>query len=264
MQEAVQKMQWSKTILKKDEAQSTVMEYVPNRIELGTPNAALDYLKIKEKGSDFRMSDALREHTGVSRIEEENEELLIEEKTIEKLKEVQETAYNEAYALGLEEGRKEAFDKMSNELTRRMSDLDELLRTLGEMKKEIFQINEAHFVQLTMHIASRLAKQVLTVSNDSLVEIIRSAVGLAADEENVVVQVAKEQIEFLELLKKETSRELEFLKKIKLEPSDSVSNGGCVVLTNYGEVDARIEQRVDQLWKLIEETMPKVKDKIAS
>lgn len=257
-------MQWSKNILKKSEADSSVMEYVPLRLELDTPKEAIEYLKNKEHGSDFRMSDALREHTGIDKIEQQNEELLVEEKTIEKLKSVQEAAYKEAYNLGLEEGRKEAFDKMSKDLNEKMSHFELLLNSISNMKNEIFNFNEAHFIKLTLVIACRLAKQELKINNEPLVEIIRSAIGLAADEENVVVQVSPEQLEFVERLKKETSRELEFLKKIKLEPSESVSVGGCVVMTNYGEVDARIEQRIEQLWKIIEESTPKVKDKVAS
>ncbi|MNU00700.1 flagellar assembly protein H [compost metagenome] len=67
----------------------------------------------------------------------------------------------------------------------------------------------------------------------------------------------------MEELKKETGREYEFIKKTRFEPSADITDGGCIVETNYGEVDARIEQRLEQLWSVLEENIPKVKDKIA-
>ncbi|MGL1138590.1 FliH/SctL family protein, partial [Vibrio parahaemolyticus] len=74
------------------------------------------------------------------------------------------------------------------------------------------------------------------------------AVELASEEENVLVQMNPEQVEFIELLRQQTNREFEFLKKLRLEPNASIKAGGCVVETNYGEVDARIETRLQQLW----------------
>jgi flagellar assembly protein FliH len=50
---------------------------------------------------------------------------------------------------------------------------------------------------------------------------------------------------------------------MKFEPNEEVVDGGCIVETNYGEVDARIEQRVAQLWSVVSEIIPKVKDRIA-
>ncbi|RYZ63978.1 MAG: flagellar assembly protein, partial [Proteobacteria bacterium] len=64
---------------------------------------------------------------------------------------------------------------------------------------------------------------------------------------------------FIEELKKQTGRNFEFLKKVKIEASPEVTNGGCIVQTNYGEVDARVEQRIDSLWAAFQENMPKVK-----
>jgi flagellar assembly protein FliH len=113
-------------------------------------------------------------------------------------------------------------------------------------------------------MASRLAKTELVNNNEAIVQVLRDAVGLAQDEENVTVRVSPTQFEFLETLKKETGREFEFIKKMKFEPDQEIADGGCIVETNYGEVDARIEQRMQQLWSVLSENMPKVKDKVAS
>lgn len=255
---------FSKAVLSKEVAEKTVLEFVPVRFDLGTPEQALSYLAEKSKGSDFRMNDAIRVQTGIDQFEQKSDEEKVEEAALEKLKEIQESAYQEAYSLGLEEGRKKAFEKVSSEIAERMSHLDGLLNGIKELKKEMTTFNESHLVQLVFHMASRLAKMELNGNNDALIQILRDAVGLSQDEENITVRVSSSQFEFLEELKKETGRELEFIKRIRFEPSEEISDGGCIVETNYGEVDARIEQRVEQLWTVLSENMPKVKNRIAS
>lgn len=260
-------MQWSnrasKSVLPKEMAENTVLEFVPMRFDLGTPEQAMNYLAEKKKGSDFRMNDAVRVQTGIDEVEKGSEEEKVEVAALEKLKEIQESAYQEAYKLGLEEGRKEAFEQTSSEIAERMSSLDALLLTIKALKKDMSAFNESHLLKLMFQMAARLAKTELQNNNEAMVGILRDAVGLAQDEEEITVHVSQAQFDFLETLKQETGREFEFIKKINFEPNVEVAEGGCIVETNYGEVDARIEQRIEQLWSVLSENMPKVKGRIA-
>ena len=95
----------SKTILKADLVPTRVLEYVPPKFELGTPEQTAVYFdQRKNAGSHFRMNEAVRIQTGVDEIENQNTEEAIDRKVIERLKEVQETAYQEAYQLGHADG----------------------------------------------------------------------------------------------------------------------------------------------------------------
>lgn len=253
----------AKSVLSKELAEKTVLEFVPVRFDLGTPEQALNYLAEKNNGSDFRMNDAIRVQTGVDQAEKTSDEEKVEEAALEKLKEIQEGAYREAYRLGQEEGRKEAFEKVSSEIAERLETLDVLLNAIKELKTEMTSFNEAHLIQLTFQMAARLAKTSLQGNHEAMVQILRDAVSLSQDEENITVRVSHAQFEFLEELKKETGREFEFIKRIRFESSGEVSDGGCIVETNYGEVDARIEQRIEQLWTALSDNIPNVKDRIA-
>jgi len=256
-------MPWSKAILPKIAAKAVVLEYVPKKFELGASKQALDYLDQKKRGADFRMNETLRIQTGVDEIEKATEVEKVEARALDLMKEVQESAYKEAYDLGLNEGHKEAFTKYSREIEEKLAALETLLKSMEEAKKELINYNEAHFVQLTFQIATKIAGAEVEKNDQNLIEILRGAVSLAQDEENVTVRVAAEQHEFVEAIKKQSGRQFEFLKKIKFEPSSEISKGGCVVETNYGEVDARLEQRVQSLWNTLAENIPKVKPKIA-
>jgi flagellar assembly protein FliH len=258
-------MRLSKEIIKANLASKKVLEYEPPKLEFGTPEVALQYLQDRQsRPNDFRMSDVIRVQTGVDGIEARSLEETVEAKVLERLREVQEPAYQEAYQLGLDEGKKEAFNQASSEIEMRLKQLDVLIQSITQLKKDLVQHNESHLVQLAFHMAHRIAAAEIKADPSSIVEVIRKAVELAQLEENVSIQVAPSQLEFLESLKGQGKRDLEFLKKVKFVPVDSIREGGCIIETNYGVIDARFEERVEKLWTSIAENLYRVKDKVSA
>lgn len=258
-------MHLSKSILKSEIVAQKVLEYVPPKFELGTSEQAKSYLEGRRaKSNDFRMSDVIRVQTGVEKVEASNVEEEVDRRVLERLKEVQESAYQEAYQLGLDEGRKEAFQRTSQEIDSKLQSFDSLLKAVSNLKTVLVEHNESHLVQLTFQMAKRLAHAEVQMDPQVVVDVLRQAVEKAQAEEDITVQVAPSQIEFLEGLKSETGREIEFIKKIKFQPVEGLTPGGCVIQTNYGEIDARFEERVSKLWESVSENLNKVKDQITS
>ena len=259
-------MRWS-NVVKQDksnieQADVTVLNYTPKEFNFGTPGSALEYLKEKKQGSDFVMSDVLRTTTGVEEIERLSEEQKIEEKVLDKISLLQEEAYKKAYELGFEEGTKKAISDKTIELDSRAQELDQLLLSLNHVKQEMIHQNEAHMMKMIYEIASKLAFDHIHEHQEVILKLIKKSIEQAQAEENVNVLVSNEQIEFLEKIKLTDKREDEFLKKVRFVGSDTVSVGSCVVETNYGIIDARIEERISILWLELKQAVPKVKSPI--
>lgn len=255
-------MQWSKAYLPKEIAEKKVLEFVPSKIDLGTPDSAVEYLHHKKEGSDFRMNEHVQVQTGVAQIEKATDSERAETRAIELLSEIQQNAYQEAYQLGLDEGRKKAFEEHGSAIQSNLEELTNLLQTIAGVKQEIVASNEAHMMKLLFHMASRLAGAHLEANQEAILQVLKAALELSQDEENVRVQLNPKQLEFIEEIRKQQGREFEFLKKLRLEPNPGIRLGGCIVETNYGEIDARVEQRVQQLWESIADLAPRVKERI--
>ena len=255
-------MRWS-SILKENtrvqEGEVTILDYTPKQFNFGTPDAALDYIKEKEFGSDFVMSDVLRTTTGVEEIERLSEEQKIEEKVLEKISDIQADAYKQAYDLGFEEGTKKAIEDKTAELEQKLDEMHALTMTLTQIKEEMVHQNEAHVMRMIYEIASRLAFDHVTEKQEVVLHIIKKSIEEAQADENINVRVSVSQLEFLDQLKQSSAREFDFLKKVKFEGADNVSVGSCIVETNYGVIDARIEERVNKLWLELKQAIPKVK-----
>ena len=264
----VLKMRWS-SIVKKDksdkyETEVTVLSYTPKEFNFGTPAAALEYLNAKKQGSDFMMSDVLRATTGIEEIERLSEEQKIEEKVLYKISLLQEEAYRKAYDLGFEEGTKKAIEDKSVELNKKSLKLDDLRLSLVQIKEVMIYQNEAHIMKMIYEIASKLAFDHIHEHQEVILKLIKRLIEEAQADENVNVLVSNEQLAFLESFKEKNERENEFLQKVKFVGSDEVSTGSCVVETNYGIIDARIEERISKLWKEFKPAIPKVKSPIES
>lgn len=255
----------SKAIIKFDLASTKALSFVPPKFELSTPEQALNYLEEKKaRGSDFRMNESIRIQTGVKDLEEAESEESIERRVLEKLKSVQENAYQEAYQLGLDQGRQEALTKNDQSIKETLEKLDTLLVSIRKLKVDLVDQNQKHLVQLAFHVAKRLAYKEVSADPSIVIKLIKEAIEMAQLEEQVTVHVNPSQLEFIEKMKLEQNREFEFLKKVKLEALSEVKVGGCVIHTNYSEIDFRIEERVTKLWAALEESFPKSHDQVKS
>ena len=258
-------MRWSSPIKSGQEQNqdtATVLDYQPRQFNLGTPDAAIDYLKRKHKGEDFMLSDALRETTGIAELERESEEKKIEEKVLEKVAEIQKAAYDEGFKLGQEEGLTKAFDKKTSEINHGLEDLSAALLSIQNLKPELISANEGHIVNLVYQLAEKIAFDHIEKKPEIILEVIRKAMNSAQADEDVNVLVAPEQVEFIEKYKNSGQEKFGFLKGVKIQPSEKVQPGGCIIETNYGAIDARIKERVEKLWTELNAVIPKVKDTI--
>lgn len=261
-------MPWS-NIVKNDQSNIeqvdvTVLNYTPRQFKLATSESALEYLKEKAQGSDFTLSDVMRKTTGIEEIERLSEEQKIEEKVLNRISLLQEEAYKKAYELGFEEGTKKAIEDKTAELSSKSQELTTLLLNLNKIKEEMVNQNEAHIIKMVYEIASKLAFDHVNEHQDVVLKLIKKSIEESQADENVNVLVANEQFEFLDKIKQTENNENEFLKKVKFVGSDTVSVGSCVVETNYGVIDARIEERISKLWTEFKLATPKVKSPIKS
>ncbi len=209
------------------------------------------------------MGTPLKIQTGIQNIEERKIEDLADEKMLEKLKEIEEKAYAEGKGIGLEEGKKEAFLHYSKEIEEGLSQIEGLVNNLGQLKSELMNFNETFMLKLVYGMARQVVHREVEQQNEVILEVLKQAVSLSQGDENITVTVSTKQFEYVETLKQQTGRDFDFAKKIKFVPSDDVALGGCIVETNFGVIDSRIDQRLEQLYKNLVETLPKSKNLIA-
>jgi flagellar assembly protein FliH len=112
-------------------------------------------------------------------------------------------------------------------------------------------------------MAKKIAMGEIAENRELILNVVRQAVLDAQSDENVTVRISAEDYAFIEQIKENLGKDLEAVKRAKFEVSDQITDGGCIIETNYGDVDATVEQRVEKLWESLAGKLPKVKNQIS-
>lgn len=252
-----------KNIIKSERAIQEVLKFEPQKLIAVNPEEMDELVEASQMNVDFRIADVVKNFTGLAEIEDKKTENEIERRALEELKSIQEQAYTEGYELGVTEGRRQAYLSKSEEIDKRVNDLDHFISTLRDLKIHFLNSNENQIIKMAFYLASKIALfEINQNSRDSILTVLRECIGISHSEETIKVSVAPEQLEFLETLQKEKKRELEFLKNVEFSPQDGIQVGGCIITTNYSEIDARLEERIAKLWKEVQSSMPPLKEQV--
>ena len=191
--------------------------------------------------------------TGLDEIEKQSRAREIDADALLISKEVQEQAYEEAYALGLTHGKKEAYEEEKQKISEELSQLQSILQEISNLKLDLFAKNKKHIVSLCSYFAKRLLMKEIEASEDYILSVIMKAIEMAHSEEDLTIKISQKDFDFLQSRGKELLQQLSLDESVKIEFDEMVSPGGAIIETNYGVVDATIEQRVLKLEEFLED-----------
>lgn len=259
-----------KVVLSKEEAERVAVVYSPQKFPTAIQPAAREFVALQairtEEGAEpsFRIDKIVAEQTGIAELERLSIEEKVEREALSRVKDLQEQAYQEAYQLGFDEGRETAFVEKKAELARSLDRLSALIASIERLKADLVACNETQIMRLVYEMAKRIAMHEISVRPDAVLEAIRQAVQSAQTEESITIRVSPEDYKFIESVKEKLGKDFDFLEKSKLEASEEITRGGCVIETNYGAVNATVEQRVSKLWETLSEKLPKIQDVVSA
>lgn len=257
-------MPLSKPVRESTELQK-IMEFQMPALRRGTEQVVVDFLdSVRKSKNHFRAAETTRVQTGLDQLESQSVEEEIEKKMLEKLKPIQESAFQEAHQLGLIEGKREAFASASAEIAESLRNMSDFLESMKTLKRELYQQNESHLIRLLLSIASKIAFHDVQTHEEGLKKLLLASLEEAQADEKVTVRLSPSHLNFFEELQKQNDFELEILKKAKFLADENLSPGGCIIETNYGEIDAQIEQRVEKLFASFEEVIFPTKSELKS
>jgi flagellar assembly protein FliH len=158
----------------------------------------------------------------------------------------------EAYAKGFEAGERAGYETGMRKAAVQTDKLMRLVESLLGAKEEMMRECGEQMLLLSFSISERILRREPAIRPDSLLPVLKDAIGAAYDSERVVVRVSPADFAFLNG-NEDFKREIELSgKKAYFEADGSVSPGGCVVFSESREIDATIETQLDQIYSAIE------------
>jgi flagellar assembly protein FliH len=161
-----------------------------------------------------------------------------------------------AYENGFRQGEKaglEIAEKKAEVLMRRYA---EAIEEIGKLKPALYKQAEREVVKLAVEVAKKIVHRDVHIDQEIVQTLIQVALRHVADRTAVTIHLHPMDYDFVLDQRAAAQRGGEHDREIVLQSDKSIERGGCLIETECGDVDARIEEEfreVERTFFAIEE-----------
>jgi flagellar assembly protein FliH len=167
-----------------------------------------------------------------------------------------EAAEREAAKKGREEGREEGYKEGVSEVERLVGRLHIILDRAMDKRAEILAETEAQVVELVLLVAKKVVKVISENQKSVVVQNIQQALRKLKTKSDVIVRVNLSDLQLATEHVKDFVQMTENAKKLQIVEDSTIDRGGCVIETDFGEIDARISSQLHELEEKILDVAP--------
>jgi len=147
---------------------------------------------------------------------------------------IRETAYQEGFNAGIQQAQ---------------ADLETFRNVIGAFmgaEDRVFEEVSPHIMELAMEIAQKIIKTEVKedpqIVLNTIMDVLKT---LPKNEPKIILRVNPVQVQYIKDTLPEQIRLLGMETKLSILSDDSITEGGCIVQTNNGLVDASIEAQLE-------------------
>ena len=167
-----------------------------------------------------------------------------------------EAAEREAAKKGREDGREEGYKAGVAEAERLVGRLHIILDRAMDKRAEILAETEAQVVELVLLIAKKVVKVISENQKSVVIQNISQALRKLKTKSDVLIRVNLADLQLATEHVKDFVQMTENAKKMQIVEDSTVDRGGCIIETDFGEIDARIASQLNELEEKILDVAP--------
>jgi len=166
---------------------------------------------------------------------------------------------------GREEGHKAGFTEGKAEVDRLIERTHVVLERAQDKRGEILGETEKEIIDLVLLISRKVIKIISENQRNVIISNVVQALRKVRTKGNVIIRVNLADLNLTTEHKQEFIKQLEGAQSIQIMEDTSVDPGGCIIETDFGEIDARISSQLAEMESRILEISPEkatIKDNI--
>lgn len=164
---------------------------------------------------------------------------------------LREAAWQEGHHQGKTEGRatveaelRAAWDTRQEALR---AELDFIITQIGAARATLWARQEADMVALTLDIARQVIKTEVSQNPEVVRALIANALRRLTDKDNVRVRVSVADAPRVKEARQDLMEMVDGLRQLEIVDDRRIGEGGCVIETNAGTIDAKIETQLAEV-----------------
>ena len=190
-------------------------------------NIDFEQRRERRRGSRRRGYRRIDDRNLVSRAQEESEM-------------IKKSAFEEGYRCGLEKAEAD------------LNNFREKISEFMNAKKEVFEYISPDILEISVDIAKKIIKKELETDPQIILNIIVDVLKtVSKSEPRVTIRTKPQMVQFIKDTLPNITYQYGIESKINVLADPSVSEGGCIVQTNNGIVDASIETQLEIIKKAL-------------
>ncbi len=154
------------------------------------------------------------------------------------------TIEEQAYIKGFEKGEKEGLESARQRVGSLLGSFKEALLELDSLKKDLLLNSERESVELSLAVAKKIVCQEIATNRDVVLNVVKEALKKVVGNENIRVRMCPDDLNIMNEFKSQLPELMEDFNKVSFEGDESITQGGCIIDTNQGDIDARIEKQL--------------------
>ena len=152
-----------------------------------------------------------------------------------------------AFQKGFLEGKKIGFESGSQKAGPIIDSLNRILGKLENIRQEIYQDMEKEVAQLALSIARKIVCHEIKTTQETVACVAREALSRVNNPAKIKIKLNPDDLQFIQDSRFQLSRFLRNVDNIRFEAEASIQSGGCLVETDRGDIDARIEKQFEAI-----------------
>ncbi|MBI9097475.1 MAG: flagellar assembly protein FliH [Spirochaetaceae bacterium] len=184
--------------------------------------------------------------------EAQSEAVKLRDETEKKIDDFKSEAYNQGY----ESGRQEGYSSGEAEVGRLIERIHTVLNKSIEKRVEIIDEAESQLIDLVLQISRKVIKVVSENQKNVVINNVVQALRKMKSRGDVAIKVNLADLEITTEHTKDFLRMVENVKSITVLEDSSVDKGGCIIETDFGQIDARISSQLKEIEEKILDIVP--------
>ncbi|UCD77012.1 MAG: hypothetical protein JSW26_16460 [Desulfobacterales bacterium] len=152
--------------------------------------------------------------------------------------------FNDGLEKGAADGEKAGFERASKKLEPLLDSLRSALLQLKTIRAETYHHIEKEVVELALAIARKVVCREIETGREVVLGVAREALARIEDPGEIKIKMNPADLQFVNETKHQLSGLIGSMDNVSFEAEENIQSGGCIIETNFGEIDARIENQI--------------------
>lgn len=162
---------------------------------------------------------------------------------------IRKAAYDEGYMQGYESGIDEAKQQMDEQLNKAR----EIVEASYIAKEQVISEAEPFLVRLSLDIAEKVITRQIALDHSVIVDMIQKALEHCHETGIITVLVKPDHFPLVQEARDELKQHLNNIGELKILPDRTIESDGCIIRSQRGSIDARIDVQLSEIRKVLTE-----------